>query len=325
MRGAAFLVLLLVTPAAAACSMSAPVAMPGAFTLALADGSEREVVVDGRLLGAGCELSNRHALAGGLFAWVEVERFATGYPWDLHVLDLATGEERVHRDVAGGHVDALGLYERTALLYWRDWSTPAAERTFVALDVDTGERRRLPMPPQDYVSVTIERSVVAALSRDGDASFLTVYDARADRFLRESEPVPSPAWLRAASDRWLVLDGTNGGLRAQRIEGGPFEPFGGSEWLVDVDGDDAYLRGEQGLVRVRLTDGSVGSVPVRNATLLSVHEGAHVYGRYSAPEHHRLGPFWWIEAYPLAVAGGALLLAAAIGLPTWWRWRRARG
>ncbi|HVM44781.1 MAG TPA: hypothetical protein VM582_02505, partial [Candidatus Thermoplasmatota archaeon] len=91
MRAALVLLLVLAAPTAAACSLAGPVPPPGAFTLRFADGTERDVAVEGRLLGAMCELSNRHALAGDLFAWVEVKRHVTNAPWDVHVLDLARG------------------------------------------------------------------------------------------------------------------------------------------------------------------------------------------------------------------------------------------
>ncbi|HVM45455.1 MAG TPA: hypothetical protein VM582_05915, partial [Candidatus Thermoplasmatota archaeon] len=212
------------------------------------------------------------------------------------------------------------------LVFWRDWANGEAAGTFLAVDVDTNERRALPMPRATYVSVGIEGSIVAAISREDEQTFLTVYDAASGRFLREREPLGPQAWLRAVGTRWLALDGPGpgGGLRVQPVEGGTFEPLGADGWLIDLDGDEAYLRGADGITRVHLPDGRAEALP-GDWSLLSVHEGVQVHGRYSAPELHPLGRFWWLDEHKLLVGGALLWIVGVVALPTWLRWRRARG
>lgn len=321
----ALLLLALLAPTAAACSLAGPVPPPGAFTLRWPDGDARVVPVEGRLLGGMCELSNKHDLGDGLFAWVEVDQHVSDAPWNVHVLDLGTGKTIVIEDVARASLDAIGVYDRTVLVGWRDWRSPDGPTSVIAIDLDTRERREVDLPDDRYAGLQIEGSRVYALARIGEGEDrIDVYDDK-KRAVIARHDVPGPTWIRAASEQWIVVDVPNGGgrMRAVHAEDGGLTELSESGWLVDVDGDAAYFQGSGVATRVRLPGGERATLPAQNWTLRSVHEGVQVHGAYSAPDLNPLGAAWWIaEPTPQRFVLVAALVLAGLAVAGVWAWRR---
>lgn len=80
------LLVVLLVPAAEACSLREAPPSPAVFYIWDLQNDPLSVAVHGRGLGAGCELSNVHAIDEERFAWME--------DGTIHVLGIATGERR---------------------------------------------------------------------------------------------------------------------------------------------------------------------------------------------------------------------------------------
>lgn len=193
MRTAALLLVLLLAPTAAACTLRETPPGPGAFVLTdLADGTEWRVEVDGRALGGTCELSNHHALAGGWLAWIEAGRLRA---------------QDVHAD--GPSVD-LPIDADPFQVSLFDGTFVAVERHRISLiDLDTGAVEVLSLPGEDVLALRGELLAFRHGFADGVAgSTLSVYDARERAWLvrdRDMGELGARWWPWLLDDGWLVL------------------------------------------------------------------------------------------------------------------------
>ena len=320
---------------ASACSLASEPPGPGAFTLWRDGANETLVPVDGRMLGAGCELSNPHVVVGDTFAWVEMAMMAAGEPRDAHVLDLETGEARVVRGFTRGSLDAFGVWN-DHIAYWAwtptgdDWRRRANE--FALVDIETGTRRALPFPDAAYTQAAVGGGIVAAVARaDDGAGSVWAYDLAREAWLLQGVPgeslVGTPhVHVAAASDAWLLL-GAREGFVAYALATGetrdvPLQP---GRWTLE--GDWAY--NAHARLRYHLPSGESEPLAVPEGEVLSYQGGRAVLGRYSAPEaatieESRGEP----EDAPAAadsllprLAGGGLAIAIVAGSALF-AWRR---
>lgn len=183
----ALALLVLAVPPAQACSLAGPVPGPGMFELRPVDSASPPVriEVEGRILGAMCDLSNPHALGGGWFAWFEHDM--AGGPWSLHARDLATGEGVKLENVTQRRVLEMGTDGMR--VYWYEHGFAEADGTrdhaFMSFDLATRNLTRLDLPRLHYADVAIDGSLVAATSRaiwnESGGINLSAYDAREAR------------------------------------------------------------------------------------------------------------------------------------------------
>lgn len=300
------LLALALVPTGHACSLAGPVPGPGQFQVRPVEGGPPvRVDVEGRMLGAMCDLSNPYAVGGGWFVWFEHDQ--AGGPWSLHARDLATGETLAHENVTPRHVEALGTDGARAYWYERGWTRADAtdDHAFMTLDLATGDRARLDLPPAGYVDVAIDRSLLVMTTRaPSNASApmeVGAYDAREARWVLpptstfdlELGPQASLHDVDARSGRVLldadrVLDLAT--RATTRLDRGAFMPVG-------LDGGYAYSFGAanlsqpQGLWRQSLASGGHEAVdPNLFQRPLGVQDGRVVLGAYGAPPPREAAP-----------------------------------
>lgn len=344
MRVLGLLLLALLAPTAAACSLAGPVPGPGAFTLMpMDDGEQIVIAVEGRELGAGCELSNPHALDGTTFAWRETDWPRSGVRYEAHLLDLATGEKRTLR-YGAGHTEGFALWDGR-LLYvesaFQDGAPPTVR--VKQLDLATGaEDVALALPGEHHVSVSARDGLVFAITRANgyegpDAVHL--FDLGSSRWILAGVPMreltgEEIGWGRVLSAEWVEL-GAREGTRLYHVPTGaiseprpPAAPtFGVAGTLVD-----GWMYGslwdteasKEVLTRFRFPDGPRERVETPPGRLVGIVPGFYVLGAYSAPELHPLGELQWVERPAVLVGGAALGLAGLVAVPTWRRMRARR-
>lgn len=316
--------LLLASGSASACSLAGMPLGPGAFTVWSLEGEALAVVpVQGRMLGASCELSNRHALQGDVFAWIEMREQRSGEAKDLHVLDLSTGEKVARKGLTTAQLDAMSLWG-DRFLWWAWEPAGVAGRTgeFAWVDWRTGERGTLPFPDLSFVSVAMHGPLVAAVSRNDTMDALWVFDASTGEWHERGLPAKALAgerhlWAWGLTDREVWVEA---GARAVAYDFREKEvrPAGGETRHRLVDGGWAYETFPT-FRRVNLTDGRVEELPRPDGVIVSVQDGRVVTGTFSAPE--LATPLQKAARSPLSWGAGA---AAAAGLAFVAIRRRAR-
>lgn len=339
MRALGLLLLALLAPTAAACSLAGPVPGPGAFTLVPMEGGLPVVIaVEGRELGAACELSNPHALEGTTFAWRETAWRRSGdTQHEVHLLDLATGEKRIV-PYGGQHTDGFWLWNGTLLFVQHDFDGDQLppETSLVMLDLVTREERVLSFPDRGSLHVSFADGLVSGLQRDAGYEgpvHVWLYDVGAERWLLEDVPMreligEEEGWGTVVTREWMTF-GTRtddllyhiptGELRREtRDEMSPR----GRTWAI-LDGWAYQSRwngsGEE-VVRYRFPDGEPERVDEPRG-LVGIIPGYFVLGDYSAPELHPLGRVRWVEETGILVGAAALGLAGVVAVPTWRRVR----
>lgn len=344
MRALAPVLLLLLAPTVSACSFAGPVPGPAAFTLVPMEGGEaRTIVVDGRMSGGMCELSNPHLLVDGVFAWMEYQYPRSGSYREAHLLDLATGEKRVIR-LASPDVDKFGLRDGKLVYQARDFSGALPPPSvFYVHDVETGDLETLPFPDGNWVSMATDGRYLAASRRENGyegPDRIYLYDITTRSWVFENETAAQLtgdafAWMVAVGDGWLVASARDAYVAYDIGTGARHWLNGTREAPVRVDRIGAVVDGWAYTWNVY--DGAAGRTRIEryllpngpretldappNATVVGIVPGYTVLGDYSAPHLNPLGRFWWLAEIAWWVWGG---LALAVGLVAAVVWSRRR-
>lgn len=298
------LALVLLAPAAAACSFAGEPPRPATFTLVPHDGGNKIVLeVDGRMAGGGCELSNPIAYDDGVFAWME-------YQWNPDrriavLVDLSTSERRTVT-LRADQVEGFGYWNGKLLYRGMQYheSAPDAQRhrtittesTFYVHDVEADEVRTLPLPAEGWIQVFFDGPRVIAMQRESEPvgpQLLTVYDIDQDEVVVDARRVDglrsNTGYLAitAAGDGWLAMEGDTPFL--YEIATGETEPV----WTrIDAIVDGYAYQWEawgEAPARMRISDGVREALAVKGPVVGFV-EGHTVVGQYAPPMPPQLQP-----------------------------------
>lgn len=334
---ALFLVVLL-APVASACSLAGPVPGPGTFTLVPWDGGhDVTVVVEGRMLGAGCELSNVFSLRDGVFAWLEYTQAGREWAWrEVHILDLATGEKRIVR-ADDGSVESFALVGGTLVYMTTRYGEPAPSASLVFHDLATGTSERMDLVEHGLPRLVSDGRHVAWTLRENwpqGPDLVSLLDVETRAWLLRDVRAPDlvgdeHVQLVAMGGGWLVMQSRSGSW-LHALESGTTRPWGGGDRAsapmrhvsAILDGYayevDPWGSGPA-VSRTLLPDGPREPMDVQlPQPFLGVGEGYWVTGRYSAPEHNPWGRWWWVEEYAALLVIGLVAVGGSAGA-VWWR------
>ncbi|HUR68791.1 MAG TPA: hypothetical protein VM370_06050 [Candidatus Thermoplasmatota archaeon] len=323
---ALLLALLTLAPTAAACSMAGPVPGPGAFILVPDDGGANVTIpVEGRMSGAGCELSNAHLLQDGTFAWLE-------YDWNpnartVHLRNMSTGETRVV-PLKSAEATEFGLWNGHLVYLANDFTDGIPPTSHVYWhDIATDAAVELPFPSGNYPAISHDgRYVAASLRTNGfeGPDLIYLYDLEEMRFLVDGRPARELVgedfvWPGAMGSGWLVL----GGVRTPRLyelatgtvtSGANPDVYragaivGGRAWLWEDEGGAMTLRS------IVLPNGTVERHGTVDGRIIGKVLGYTVLGEYSAPQLEPSGRFAWLPGAAPWIVG----VVFVVGAPTWW-------
>lgn len=310
--------LLIVVPSASACSLARVPPEPGAFFLWNPTDEETHAVpVDGRELGAGCELSNPFGLTHERLAYASSNHGSQTARVLVHNL---TTNQTTRIDTQAERITDVSLFE-DAVLALEERYEEDRELSVHLHGLEEESSRRLPVDASQRSQIVLEGALVIVLDRGEDAR-LSVYDAREDAWRFEDRGLEDPAvpehpGIRAASQRWLLFGLDDPGL--YDLEGEQAHEFTLPNGASPVGIDEARLfyatreDGEHILWRVDLPDGNHQRVGAAQHDPLGASAGWVVLGAYSAPNvSEEGGPF--VEAANPVPAPGPYLAAGMIGL-----------